>query len=126
MEYNHRVKKEKKPRTEAQKAALLRAREVLTTRRKKVKEIDLELGRVKMQEQNELLRENARLREQLARLPEVPEPEPEVAEAIEKPREEPAQPVSTYEHRRMVMSRLGFKNKTTSENKKTTCQKDFT
>ena len=104
-------KKAKKPRTESQKAALLRAREALTTRRKKVKEIDDELGRMKMEENNELLRENQRLRERIARRAEVPEPEPEpeVAEAVEKPRPEPAQPaVSTYQQRLMVMSQLGF------------------
>ena len=102
-------KKAKKPRTESQKAALLRAREALTTRRKKVKEIDDELGRMKMEEHNELLRENQRLRERIARRAEVAEPEPEVAEAVEKPRPEPAQPaVSTYQQRLMVMSQLGF------------------
>ena len=101
--------KKKRPRTEAQKAALLKAREALTQRRQKVKEIDAELGRMKIEEQNEILRENQRLREQLARQPEAPAPEPEVAEAVEKPRPEPAQPaVNTYQQRLMVMSQLGF------------------
>ena len=66
---------------------------------------------MKMEEHNELLRENQRLRERIARRAEVaePEPEPEVAEAVEKPRPEPAQPaVSTYQQRLMVMSQLGF------------------
>ena len=97
----------KRPRTDAQRAALLKAREKLNEKRKKTKEIDEELKKLKLKEENELMQENQRLRELLA-AKNQPEPEePEVAEEIEKPREEVVAPQQKMDPLQ-VMQRLGF------------------
>ena len=104
-----------KPRSEKQKLALLKARESLTQKRKKVKQIDDELKQIQIHEQNLLLQENRRLKQELelekSRQNETPEI-PEVAEIIEKPREQEQQPsmpmMNPYQQRLMMMSHMGF------------------